>query len=54
MLKKSILKVRFILVSSLSLNTRKISQDESEAKALHVGDVVSVSTKAFAPIIKSR
>lgn len=28
--------------------------DESEANVLHVGDVVSVSTKAFAPIIRKQ
>lgn len=46
--------VIYIAIVSIGQQIVEIVLDESEATALHVGDVVSVSTKAFAPIIKSR
>ena len=46
--------VIYIAIVAIGQQIVEIVLDESEAKALHVGDVVSVSTKAFAPIIKSR
>jgi molybdate transport system ATP-binding protein len=51
-----IMKVDVIYIAIVSIGQQivEIVLDESEATALHVGDVVSVSTKAFAPIIKSR
>jgi len=51
-----IIKVDVIYIAIVSIGQQivEVVLDESEAKALHVGDVVSVSTKAFAPIIQSR
>ena len=51
-----IIKVDVIYVAIVAIGQQivEVVLDESEAKALHVGDVVSVSTKAFAPIIQAR
>jgi molybdate transport system ATP-binding protein len=46
--------VIYIAIVSIGQQIVEVVLDESEASALHVGDVVSVSTKAFAPIIQSR
>lgn len=46
--------VIYVVTIGIGNTLVEVVLDESEAKALHVGDVVSVSTKAFAPIIKSR
>lgn len=44
--------VIYIAIVAIGQQIVEIVLDASEAKALHVGDVVSVSTKAFAPMIK--
>lgn len=46
--------VIYIAIVSIGQQIVEVVLDESEAKELHVGEVVSVSTKAFSPIIKSR
>ena len=46
--------VIYIAIVSIGQQIVEVVLDESEAKELRVGEVVSVSTKAFAPIIKSR
>lgn len=46
--------VIYIAIVAIGQQIVEIVLDESEAKDLHVGSVVSVSTKAFAPMIKSR
>jgi molybdate transport system ATP-binding protein len=46
--------VIYIAIVAIGQQIVEIVLDESEAKDLHVGRVVSVSTKAFAPMIKSR
>lgn len=51
-----IIKVDVIYIAIVSIGQQivEIVLDESEAKALHVGSIVSVSTKAFAPMIKTQ
>jgi len=51
-----IVKVDVIYIAIIAIGQQivEIVLDESEAVSLHVGDMVSVSTKAFAPMIKSR
>ena len=44
--------VIYIAIVSIGQQIVEIVLDESEANALHVGSMVSVSTKAFAPIIQ--
>ena len=46
--------VIYIAIVSIGQQIVEVVLDESEAKDLHVGSMVSVSTKAFAPIIQSR
>ena len=50
-----IIKVDVIYIAIVSIGQQivEVVLDASEAKDLRIGDVVSVSTKAFAPIIKS-
>lgn len=45
--------VIYIAIVSIGQQIVEVVLDESEAKALHVGSLVSVSTKAFSPIIQS-
>lgn len=45
--------VIYIAIVSIGQQIVEVVLDESEAKDLHVGSMVSVSTKAFAPIIQS-
>ena len=51
-----IIKVDVIYIAIVSIGQQivEIVLDESEAKALHVGSIVRVSTKAFAPMIKTQ
>ena len=51
-----IIKVDVIYIAIVSIGQQivEVVLDASEAEDLHVGDSVTVSTKAFAPIIKSR
>lgn len=44
--------VIYIAIVSIGQQIVEVVLDESEARDLHVGSVVSISTKAFAPIIK--
>lgn len=46
--------VIYIAIVSIGQQIVEVVLDESEAKDLHVGSMVSVSTKAFSPIIQSR
>lgn len=46
--------VIYIAIVSIGQQIVEVVLDESEAKDLHVGSLVSVSTKAFSPIIQSR
>lgn len=46
--------VIYIAIVAIGQQIVEIVLDESEAVSLHVGDMVGVSTKAFAPMIKSR
>jgi len=45
--------VIYIAIVSIGQQIVEVVLDESEAKDLYVGSIVSVSTKAFAPIIQS-
>ena len=51
-----IIKVDVIYIAIVSIGQQivEVVLDASEAEDLHVGDSVTVSTKAFAPMIKSR
>ena len=51
-----IIKVDVIYIAIVSIGQQlvEVVLDESEAKALHVGSMVNVSTKAFSPIISRK
>lgn len=46
--------VIFVAIVSIGQQLVEVVLDESEAKELQVGDIVNLSTKAFAPIIQSQ
>lgn len=46
--------VVYVVTIGIGNSIVEIAVDESEVKALHVGSVVSVSTKAFSPIISRK